>query len=267
MRFSVSHPLSSLFAFLARKAKSFHRWHNGFSYDFDKNGEATVLSKLSLAGLVKGNVFDVGANVGDWSKTAAGFFPNARFHCFELSPATFQTLQANLEDGRFVLNNMGLSDKRQEIEFRDFGKNSEVNTLLVGMDYHKHIPFTLTKAQVETGAAYCEANGVSSIDFLKIDVEGAESLVLKGFAPMLEAGQIRCIQFEYGYANGDAHFLMKDFYQFFESYGYKIGKISRKKVLFSDFFYQLNDFDSGPNFMAVGKVVQELIEILGSEAP
>ena len=41
----------------------------GYSYDFDKNGERRLLEVLSA--LPVNTVFDVGANVGDWSLAAA----------------------------------------------------------------------------------------------------------------------------------------------------------------------------------------------------
>jgi hypothetical protein len=81
---------------------------------------------------------------------------------------------------------------------------------------------------------------------------------LKGF-PISFVNKIRCIQFEYGFANGDAHFLMKDFFKFFEGFGYIVGKIWANGVSFSSFRYDLNQFNSGPNFFAVAKSDHSLI--------
>lgn len=52
-------------------------------------------------------------------------------------------------------------------------------------------------------------------------------MVLKGFERALQAKAIRVIQFEYGYANGDAKFLMKDFYDLLEGFGFRIGNSGR----------------------------------------
>src|SRR5690606_34205235 len=64
----------------------------GYSYDFDRNGERRLLEVL--ASVPVRTVFDVGANVGDWSLAAAQALPLATIHCFELSPRTFKTLSS-----------------------------------------------------------------------------------------------------------------------------------------------------------------------------
>ena len=61
---------------------------------------------------------------------------------------------------------------------------------------------------------------------------------------------VRLIQFEYGYANGDAKFLMKDFFIFFKKNNYIVAKL-RKKIKFEKWNYSFNDFNSGPNYIAI----------------
>lgn len=103
---------------------------------------------------------------------------------------------------------------------------------------------------------------IESIDILKIDVEGADHLVLKGFSKILEKNNIRLIQFEYGYTHGDAKFLMRDFYELFEGYGYIVGRLTKKGVKFEDWHYKMNDFKSGPNYVAIRKDDSQLKSLL-----
>ena len=51
-------------------------------------------------------VFDVGANVGDWTALALSINPCQKIHCFEPSKTTFQCLQTR---GGAIYNNSGLS--------------------------------------------------------------------------------------------------------------------------------------------------------------
>jgi hypothetical protein len=44
---------------------------------------------------------------------------------------------------------------------------------------------------------------------------------------------------------------MKDFFKFFESLGYEVGVLKPAGVIFQSFHYRLNDFDSGPNYVAI----------------
>jgi len=63
---------------LARLATRYLNFYNGFSYDFEKNGEKDLVRKLSKLDLE--TIFDVGSNVGEWSQIALEFFPRAKIH-------------------------------------------------------------------------------------------------------------------------------------------------------------------------------------------
>lgn len=234
-----------------------------FSYDFDKNGERKLLETLKASPLPIRTVFDVGANVGDWSAVARSYFPTAEIHAFELSPATCKTLSARLSGLDIRVNNLGLGDDDTEIEFKDYGADSTVNTILLDAQYHDHkVQPTRSRARIVRGDGYCTDHGVQEIDVLKIDVEGAEHMVMLGFDQLLSAQRIRLIQFEYGYTNGDARFLMRDFYKLLGDKGYAVGKLTNRGVRFQPWNYKLNDFRSGPNFIAIRDNDQALRTLL-----
>ena len=264
MKISLIHRIKQLAACspyaLYVLAHKYIKRYEGFNYNFQKNGEENFLNRLSQQDIKV--IFDVGANVGDWSEVALKKFNDVTVHCFELSESTYRTLQAKLaHEERLVLNNIGLSDTAGTVEYKDYGSNCRKNTLLSDVNFHAlDNPPIAKKADLTTGAAYCASMGIGTVDLLKIDVEGAEQLVLKGFADFLEKGKIKVIQFEYGYLNGDAKFLMKDFYRLLESSGYVLGPLKRDGVLFMDFDYALNNFKSGPNYVAVHKSCPEIID-------
>lgn len=246
-------------ALLYTVAKKYVKLYEGFNYKFERNGEAKLLDLL--ADLKISTVFDVGANVGEWSEVASKKFPNANIHTFELSERTFETLRSrHRENKRIILNNFGLSDMSGEFRYRDYGLNSGANSLITDSSFHeKMVQSELIIGKLKTGKQYCQQNGINEIDLLKVDVEGAEHLVLQGFEELLQSGKIKVIQFEYGYTNGDAHFLIKDFYKLLERNGYIVGPLKPNGVIFMDFDYALNDFNSGPNFVAVNKKYEEII--------
>lgn len=248
---------------LAEAIKGFALESTGFSYDFDKNGEAELLEKM--AKLRPLFVFDVGANIGNWTKTALNLFSGAKIHAFELSYSTFKTLSKNVTNINVKLNNLGLSDSNQIVQYKNYGENSTVNTIILESTYNdSNIPYELATASVVCGDDYCNDNDVSFIDLLKIDVEGAEDRVLKGFTKMLEKRSIRAIQFEYGYCNGDLHFLMRDFYRFFSQYNYIVGRVTKGPIEFRPWRYSDNDFTSGPNWVAIRDDDIELKTLLSS---
>ena len=65
-----------------------------------------------------------------------------------------------------------------------------------------------------------EELNIQKIDYLKIDTEGAELVVLKGAKHNLENGNISYIQIEHGGAYADAGFTFQDMVDFLKNYGY-----------------------------------------------
>ena len=252
--FRVTYPKKMIY----RAAKRLIRWHDGFSYDISVNGEKWLLEKT--ADLKFRTIFDVGANRGVWTKHALNQFPDSHIHCFEVCRETFTTLRENLRGNKCTLNNFALSDITSEIRYKYYQKDFGSNTIICRATYHdKRIKPVIKKGYARRGDDYCDSNGIEHIDLLKIDVEGADHLVLHGFSKRIATRRVRLIQFEYGYTHGDSKFLMRDFYEFFEKNGYAVGKLRHGRVEFTPWNYHLNDFDSGPNYVAVRLSDRELI--------
>jgi hypothetical protein len=115
------------------------------------------------------------------------------------------------------------------------------------------------------GDEFLMREGVGEVDFLKLDVEGAEHLVLKGLADHLRQRSIRLIQFEYGRVNILTHFLLRDFYQLLAGYGYVTGKIYPNYVDFRE--YSLSDEDfMGPNYLACRAGDEAVARLAGPKA-
>lgn len=230
----------------------------------DINGETLLLS--TLGSLNFRTIFDVGANVGEWSLIAEKYFPNATIHAFELSNSTYLTTSSRLLGNRFIVNNLGLSNVPGIVRYKDYGVNSRVNTIIPAASFWDcNLTLENKESPVTTGDIYCRDHYINFIDFVKIDVEGADHLVLQGLDQMLMNKSIRVIQFEYGYTHGDARFLMRDFFSLLNSKGYIVGKLWSDGVEFSDFFYWLNNFKSGPNYVAVRENDLEIINIISTK--
>ena len=258
-----AHPRNPVAREIARAARRYLKRFNGFSYDFAEGGEKGLLQRLQSLPLKV--FFDVGANLGDWSHQASSFFPDACFHTFEISESNFSQLTQALPETRFIHNRMGLSDCESRIRYKDYGSGSGLNTIVTRSCIHdKTCRPDWRAVELTTGEKYCQQRGIDRIDFLKVDVEGAEHLVLAGFAQLLAKGSIRFIQFEYGFANGDSRFLMRDFYDLLGSCGYGLAKVRKRGIEFVDFSYDLNNFDSGPNYLAVAQGDRDARELLGA---
>ena len=233
------------------------KYYECYSNQFIKNGERNVLRKLRTQGLAC--IFDVGAYIGEWSLMARESFPDARIYAFEIVPEICQTLTRNLEGwDEEVINPFGLSDTNGETTIH-YRPNSPNNSSLV-----ESPPGTNSVAkivQVMTGDSYMERCGIDHIDFLKIDVEGWEWRVLKGFKNALVNKKIDIIQFEYNLFAVLSKFLLVDFYSLLDKYGYKIGRLYYDYVDFRDYDYRHEHF-FGPNYVAVRGDRADLIDLL-----
>lgn len=243
------------FAGLCRK---YACWYANVSYDLLTNGEHFVLETL---GRHKPQlIFDAGANVGDWTLAANACCPGARIHSFEIAKPTFQVLVANTRQFPEVhCQNVGLSDRAGTIRIRYYDR---LPALTTSSDYPHPFHFVEVNAQVISGDAYVTENHMDHIDLLKIDVEGMEEQVLRGFDGMLSRKAVDLVQFEYGRVSILNRFLLRDFYALFRERGYVVGKVFPNYVDFRE--YDMSDEDFlGPNYLACRADKPEYIKSFG----
>jgi FkbM family methyltransferase len=244
-------------------ARAFLLAHGNCSYDLELNGERRVLEVL---GRFSPNcIFDVGANVGTWTQLAHGAAPTAEIHCFEIVPDTAGTLQQAVGGLRGVtVNAIGVGDRPGSVTVHHYPERP----IWSGIEPLDRSSFRmeLRECSLTTGDIYCGERGIDQIDLLKVDVEGAEPIVLKGFSRMLDEARVAAVQFEYGFGNIRSHFLLSDFYDFFESAGFAVGKIFPDAVEFRAYdIYRDEDF-LGPNYLAVRRDRRELIDALRGDS-
>jgi len=146
-----------------------------YSGEYEKN-ESTFVKELLRETDV---CFDVGANVGYYTLLMAAQARKGMVHSFEPIPFNYHLLCSSVLLNGFenvVPNCCALGNREGECEFavaKDSGLSSFVDT---GRN-----PVTATRrVRVTTLDRYCAQQRVERVDFLKIDVEGAEGLVLEG---------------------------------------------------------------------------------------
>ena len=176
-------------------------------------------------------VFDVGANVGDWTAMALEINPRLQVHCFEPSATTFQRLRAG---GGGICNNFGLSSATGEMTLWVFANGDGKNSLYKRRGLEDGWGLAEQKqaetVQLDTLDAYCQRLGVQVIDLMKVDVEGHELEVFRGAQGMLAQGKIKRIQFEYGGCNIDSRVLLKDLFDFFAPNSYSFYKMFPREL-------------------------------------
>ncbi len=232
--------------------------HYTNQYNSENNGNIQTNGELQLIRNVLPQckvVFDVGANIGDWTALALKINPSLNIHCFEPSTATFQRLKACNFGENVTLNNFGLSSAYENLPLHVYEDGSGLNSLYVrhgleeglGLASQSKVEFI----RVQTLDGYCQQANIPYIDFLKVDVEGHELEVFKGALSMLSQGKIKRIQFEYGGCNIDAGVLLKDLFEFFEPYHYAFYKIYPNNIRHIPRYDQRNENYQYQNWLII----------------
>jgi len=256
--FVARHRRSVFMRKFAGACRRYLAWYGNLSYDIRTNGESFILE--TLAAFAPGTLFDVGANIGDWSIAAATRCPHASVHAFEIAAPTWDILRERTRQfPQIKAWNIGFADVAGPIRIRHYGSLSALTT---STDYPHPFAFTELDAEVMTGDAFASAHGIEHIDLLKIDVEGMEHRVLNGFREMLSRKLIDLIQFEYGRVNIVNRFLLRDFYSFFRERGYVVGKVFPNHADIRDYDLKDEDF-MGPNYLACRQDKPEYLQALG----
>lgn len=171
-------------------------------------------------------VFDVGCNRGLYIDLFLGENIESEIHCFEPIVSLFNNLNNKYGNKKNIkLNNICLSDKNGEVTFHELtNPSTDGCSSIVERPVFKQRNWNYKSYEVKSKTidSYCEENNINHIDYLKIDVEGAEFLVLKGCEKMLNKQTIDFIQFEYGNTFSDANVKLLDVYNLIKKYSYNI---------------------------------------------
>jgi FkbM family methyltransferase len=240
-------------------------WKNR-QYDVHLNGEVALLA--ALAPFQPGVLLDVGANVGEWSIAACEKLPGARVHAFEIAPATAAILAENAAPlgARLAIHPIGLGEREGKITlFASSESNTASSTIReaieVSAEAHGITTIEEVAARVTTGDRFLREAGIEHVDFLKIDVEGAEFSVLRGFSEAFSRDAIDIVQFEYGLINLRTRDFLEDYYKFFAERGFVVGKLFPEGVAFKEYAIEDEDF-AGPNYIACRACRADLIAAL-----
>lgn len=198
--------------------------------NMSNNGEFLLLSKLIKP---NGIVFDVGANVGDWTKAILDVQSDIHIYAFEPTPAIFKELDEKYKGHPAIKSyQLAVGSEIGETEFYLWNKETNQHSVLNGRYYRDiltgitaNVCPTKIKVPLITIDDFCHKNGVSHIDFLKIDTEGGEQDVVFGAKQMIGSHAVNIVQFEYGGCYKDANTKLETLYNFFTQNGYHIYKI------------------------------------------
>jgi FkbM family methyltransferase len=152
-------------------------------------GEMNLGIYTRHAGLKPGDVvLDCGANVGTFTRRAlrAGV---GKVVAFEIDPRNVECLRRNfqkeVEEGKVVIVGKGVWSEEGTVEVKTYS-NTNLNTAVMGERLETREEPKVVSLPVTSIDRAVEELGLSRVDFVKMDVEGAEVRALKGAARTLK---------------------------------------------------------------------------------
>ncbi len=222
-------------------------YNNQVNWNIKVNGEANALKVITHA--LPGDVFDVGANEGQWSTMALRVIGNKRLHCFEAIPSTFQRLRDKIGNPpQVILNNVSLGSHKSTIDMYYYPDSTDRTSA-----YYIDDGFKKEKLEVSVvkGDDYIKQCEITQISFLKIDVEGMEMEVLNGLEWSFKARIIKAVQFEHGPAHVISRHFLRDFSEFFDAYDFELFRCYPHGLRKVNYDVARDETFIGENFIAI----------------
>lgn len=202
------------------------------------NGEAALIRRAIAAAEGESRVvlLDVGANLGEWSdaalQAARDQGRDIDLHVLEPTPKAAQRLEDRFRsDAHVAVHRVALSAISGSARFAVFGDTAGTNSLEFG-------PSAGAAEAIEvrtlTGSDFAAGMAIGAIDLVKVDTEGHDCSVLRGFEPLLAERRIGAIQFEYNSHWLVAHNTLQDVFAIAERTGYRLGRVVAGGIEFID---------------------------------
>lgn len=183
-------------------------------------------------------LFDVGANVGSWSKLVLEKDNNISLFAFEAIHTTYVNLKETLDKYKerdINLSNKALSNEIGDFNIYNFGENEGINSFFkneVSYKNSKNIEPKIEKVSTTTIDIFCKENNIQEIDYLKCDTEGNDFNVILGAKNMFKHQKIIAFQFEYNWRWINSGTSLKNIFDYFGDTNYIIGKITKNEIQF-----------------------------------
>lgn len=190
---------------------------------FSKNHRYDILTKKIIKQYCKidCNCIDVGAHKGEVTDWFLKYCTQGTHYVFEPVPSFFEKLKKKYAAAKNCnVFEIALSDQKQIASFNYVISNPAYSGLKKRNYDRKNEQDTSIKVQTDVLDDCIPSS--KKIDFIKIDVEGAEMKVLNG-AKRILAKDHPVIVFEFGIGGSDIYGSTPEkLYSFFEQLGYKI---------------------------------------------
>ena len=199
-------------------------------------------------------VFDVGANIGEYSKKILKINENCKIIIFEPSKRNSRILKKKFKNflDKVKVENLGLNSKNGYFKLYYDKLGSPLASLSKRSFLGSNLKIKgFERVQFTTLKKYLARNKIRNIDLLKLDVEGFELQCLQGAGKYIN--KIKVIQFEFGGCNIETRTFFRDFWCFFSKYNFDLYRISPFSLVKLDKYSENYENFLTTNFIAVNR--------------
>jgi FkbM family methyltransferase len=147
-------------------------------------------------------VIDIGANVGQFTKTISALLPHANVYAFEPLPSCFVQLEKFAKSTPHVVAfNLGIGASSGLLSFEKNNFSDSSSFLKIAEIHKTAFPFTEKTTTVEVNVSELDVFS-NSLDlgrsiFIKIDVQGYEGYVLRGGRETIKKAKLVIVEVSY----------------------------------------------------------------------
>lgn len=164
-------------------------------------------------------IFDVGGNEGIYSKKIMEIEPSSKVYSFEPHPINYSKLKQIAVQYSFNAFNVAVSDKNCEIKLFDYADPKKdgsphasiYKNVIEKIHKKESKQYNIRAVKLDE---FAQELGLAEIDLLKIDTEGNELNVLKGFMEFIESSKVKIIHFEFNEMNVISKVFLNDIQEF-----------------------------------------------------
>lgn len=177
----------------------------------------SILNKLNIN--IK-QIIDIGAHHGEWYELAKSIFPNANILSFEANPKC-----KNILEQKGIPHDICFLSNKQDEIINFYQCNHDCDT---GNSIFKELTtqfdsnnYTLIELKTHTLDNKLETFNINKVDLLKLDVQGAELLILEGATNILQNTEFVILEVSLFRYNQEAP-LFSDVIKFMDSNGFHV---------------------------------------------
>lgn len=247
---------------LYRVARVLYKQGRGnIANDMRSNGEMLVqkcvVDAYKSGGLKEPRlvVFDVGANIGDWSfplvnkLSTLNMYDVTDLYMFEPVPSTFDFLKNRLgsENPALHYEPVALSSEAGEsviyVSAPKHDPNAGSNSLYAQSQFRHERQVTINKI---TATDFCKNHKIEKVHLFKCDTEGHDMEVIRGALPLLADEKISILQFEYNHVWIYSRNFLRDVFISIEKLPYRLAMLQHDQLwVFSEWHPELERFYEG----------------------